>query len=392
MTVYRLMFTLALCCFSCCLSAIVFSQEQISDMPAGVDWLAAEYFGEGRPIVGGVIGVVNGPQCYAKGYGRVSLDDMADNVTDDATVPDIDTVYEIASLSKTFTGVLLGEMAARNELAIDDPLEKFVPSGVAVLRYEGHLVTLRQLATHSSGLPRLPTDFWNVAGQTPDNPYKNYTGEKIAAFLNSHQPTVAPDTRYEYSNLGASVLGWVFEQKTDMSYEQLVQERIGKPLGMKSTAVELTESMRERLAPPYHVEKERVSNWDLPGFAGGGGLRSTMRDMLRFAQASAGVFDAFPELLGQLDHPLVTGMKTAGELHFEDAAAGRKMGLGWHINDSALNSELTHNGQTGGYRSFIIVCPKTHRAVVVLTNTAVDDADRLGEAVWNDFDQLFDGD
>jgi len=399
------------------LTATAFSQ--IAEMPAAVDERAAEYFGEGKPVVGGVIGVVNGNTRYAKGYGRVSLDDDA--------VPDIDTVYEIASLSKPFTGVLLGEMVARGEVALDDTLDRFVPEGSRVPRFRrGETVTLRQLATHRSGLPRLPTDFWEVAATEPDNPYKFYTGERIERFLHAYRLTVAPGTRYEYSNLGASVLGYVMERKTGLSYEQLVQERICRPLGMTNTAVELTETMQAKLAPPYDAKKQPAKNWDLPGFAAGGGLRSSMRDLLAFAQAAAGGVDAFPDLaaspdqprgvdafpdgvadqprgvdafpdgvadqlrgvdvfpdgVAPSDHPLVVGMKVASTPHSAEPAVG----LGWHING---NGDLTHNGQTGGYHSYIVVSPKSQRAVVLLTNTAVGDPDRLGEALWNAFDSCF---
>ena len=349
---------------------------QISEMPIKVDDLAADYFGDDKPIVGGVIGIVDGGKSYAKGFGRVSLDDEA--------TPDLDTVYEIASLSKTFTGTLLGELVARGEILLDDTLDQFVPEGNRVPRYRrGETVTLRQLATHSSGLPRLPTDFWEVASSEPENPYKYYTNEKIERFLDTYQLTVAPGTRYEYSNLGGSVLGYAMGKKIEKTYEQLVQERICRPLGMKNTAVELTEAMREKLAPPYSEKKQPAHTWDLPGFAGGGGLRSSMRDMLAFAQATAGVFESFPELADKPEHPLVVGMKTASTQHYEDAASHIRMGLGWHFNG---NGDLTHNGQTGGYHSYIIVSPKTHRAIVLLTNTAVGDTDRLGETLWNSFD------
>ena len=349
---------------------------QISEMPTKVDELAAEYFGEGKPIVGGVIGIVDGDKSYAKGYGLVSLDGEA--------IPDIDTVYEIASLSKTFTGVLLGELTARGEVSLEDTLDQFVPEGNNVPRYEqGDTITLRQLATHSSGLPRLPTDFWQVAAPERENPYKFYSSEKIDQFLDTYQLTVAPDTRYEYSNLGGSVLGNAMAKKTGQSYEQLVQERICRPLGMANTAVEFTEAMRENLAPPYDEKKQPSHTWDLPGFAGGGGLRSSLRDMLAFAQAMAGAFNTFPELVDKPEHPLVVGMKTASTQHYEDKAANIRMGLGWHINGSG---NLTHNGLTGGYRSYIIVNPQSHRAIVMLTNTAIGDADRFCQTIWNSFD------
>jgi CubicO group peptidase (beta-lactamase class C family) len=123
----------------------------------------------------------------------------------------------------------------------------------------------------------------------------------------------------------------------------------------------------------------------LPGFAAGGGLRSSMRDMITFAQAAAGVFEAFPELAKNPKHPLVVGFKTASSQHYKEADSNRRMGLGWHIGG---NGDLTHSGLTGGYRTYIIVNPNSHRAVVLLTNTTVSDSDRLANAIWNSFDDF----
>ena len=356
-------------------SSCVMAEEIQDKMPAEIQQIAGEYFGDGKPIVGGVIGIVDGPKKWACGFGQITLQSSYSP----ENTPDIDTVYEIASLTKTFTGTLLGEMAARHEVAIDDPLDKYVPKEVAVPDWHGQKITLEDLASHCSGIPRLPANFWEIADKSPDNPYQNYTTAEIEKFLSGYTLEVAPKTRYEYSNVGASILGHALELKTGKIYETLVQERIGKPLGLRNTSQTLTDDMRARLAPPYDEKKNLTSNWDLPGFAGGGGLRSSMRDMLRYAQASACFFDAFPELKADPDHPLILGIREAERLHFTDERQNIKMGLGWHISGKG---EVKHNGQTGGYHSYIVVSPEKHRAVVVLTNTAVDVSDQMAKRIW----------
>ncbi|MDR1383653.1 MAG: beta-lactamase family protein [Planctomycetaceae bacterium] len=368
--IVRLLKTL-FCCGVCVVFLSLHAFSQTSEMPTDVDSLAAKYFGTDKPIVGGVIGIVDGKKCYAKGYGLVSLEK-----TD---VPDVDTIYEIASMSKVFTGVLLGEMVARGELAIDDPLEKFYPKETSLPNFHGNKITLKHLASHCSGIPRLPTDFWETANQTPDNPYLCYSAEKIVRFLNDYQLTAAPGTRYEYSNLGMSIVGVTLERMTGKSYETLVQERIAQPLEMKNIAVTLTDNMRQKLAPPYNAEKKRVSNWDMTGFAAGGGLRTSMRDLIKFAQANALMLDSFSEFASQPKHPLIRGISKAAEWQFEDVSHNRRVGLGWHIEPSGV---LMHNGQTGGYHSFILVDPKSHRAVILLTNTATETVDALGYEIF----------
>ena len=188
-------------------SSYVAAEEIQNKMPAEIHQIADEYFGDGKPIVGGVVGIVDGPKKWACGFGQITLE----LPPSPENTPNVDTVYEIASLTKTFTGTLLGEMAARHEVAVDDPLDKYFPKEVTVPNWHGQKITLEDLSSHSSGIPRLPTNFWEIADKSPDNPYLNYTTAEIEKFLSGYTLEVAPKTRYEYSNVGASILGHALE-------------------------------------------------------------------------------------------------------------------------------------------------------------------------------------
>ena len=144
-------------------------------------------------------------------------------------------------------------------------------------------ITLADLATQSSGLPRLPT---NMPVANPANPYADYTAGLLYQFLDGYQLTRDPGQAYEYSNLGVGLLGYALARAGHGSYESLLRTRILTPLGMGATGITLTEDMRSRLAPGHDAAGQAVPNWDLSVLAGAGGLRSNVNDLLTFLAAN----------------------------------------------------------------------------------------------------------
>jgi D-alanyl-D-alanine-carboxypeptidase/D-alanyl-D-alanine-endopeptidase len=251
---------------------------------------------------------------------------------------DGDTIFEIGSITKVFTAMLLEDMVTRGEVTLTDPISKFLPEGVKAPQFEGKPITLEHLARHTSGLPRLPS---NLKPADMQNPYADYTVEKLYAFLSTYELPRAPGASEEYSNLGGGLLGHLLARRAGTDYETLVRQRILEPLAMKSTAITLTPSMRARLASGHDEQLRAAKNWDLPVLAGAGALRSTANDMLTFVEA----------------------------------AIHRKPGLdlGWQKTGTIL----WHNGGTGGYRSFIALDRTRKVGVVVLSNSA-NGVDQLG--------------
>src|SRR5208283_4407870 len=117
---------------------------------------------------------------------------------------DGDTVFEIGSITKVFTALLLADMAQRGEVALTDPVSKYLPKGVKMPGRNGHAIMLQDLATHTSGLPRLPS---NMKPKDFMNPYADYTPELLYQFLSSYELPRDPGSKWEYSNLGAGLLG-----------------------------------------------------------------------------------------------------------------------------------------------------------------------------------------
>jgi D-alanyl-D-alanine-carboxypeptidase/D-alanyl-D-alanine-endopeptidase len=277
-----------------------------------------------------------------------------------------DAVFEIGSITKAFTGVLLAQMALAGDVRLDQPVRELLPAGSAVPARDGREITLGDLSTQVSGLPPMPTNF---APRDPANPYADYDGARLLAFLRTVQPARAAGERYEYSNLGVGLLGYALSAKGGASYEQLLAARVLRPLGLRETVVQLSPALRARLAPGHDAEGNPAANWDLDALAGAGALRSSAGDMLTFLAAN--VAAARDSTKGPLARALALS-------HRRRATAGSPVmgiGLGWHRLAADADTAVWHNGGTGGYRTFAGFNPATGVAVAVFTNTStsVDD-------------------
>lgn len=267
---------------------------------------------------------------------------------------DGDTVFEIGSITKVFTALLLADAVERGDVALSDPVAKFLPTTVRVPE-RGRAITVGDLASHMSGLPRLPS---NMKPNDLNNPYADYTVEQLYAFLSTHQLTRDVGAQYEYSNLGGGLLGHVLALRAGTSYEALVENRITRPLGMTSTAITLSPSMRARLASGYSSTLQPAANWDLPTLAGAGALRSTVNDLLLFVSAA----------VGERPTPLDKAFARMLALRHPTPAPGLQIALGWHVFTTNDHDVVWHDGGTGGYRSFVGFDPKARTAVVALSN------------------------
>src|SRR5688572_12007119 len=188
---------------------------------------------------------------------------------------DGDTIFEIGSITKAFTGQLLAEAVSRNEVTLDDSITNFLPASVKTPERNGRQIKLLDLATHSSALSRLPD---NLVPKDAENPYADYTVKQMYDSLSDFKPARDIGSEYEYSNLGAGLLGHVLALKAGTNYEALVLERICQPLGMTNTSITLSAAVQKRLAPGHDASGAPAKNWDLPTLAGAGALRSTVND------------------------------------------------------------------------------------------------------------------
>ena len=308
--------------------------------------------------VGIVVGVID-----AKGRRVVSYGSLEKG---DRRPIDGDTLFEIGSITKVFTALLLADMAHRGEVRLDDPISKYVPSTAKIPQRDGRQITLVDLATHTSGLPRMPANF---NPKDPANPYIDYTEEQLYTFLSSYELTREVGIKFVYSNLGFGLLGQGLARRNGSDYETLVETRICEPLGMKSTRITLTPDMEQKFAAGHSSDLVTVSRWDIPSLAGAGALRSSANDMLKFLAAAMGYAHSSldPAFKAMLSVKRPTGQA------FIDSA------MGWAIDTRGGGEIIWKNGGTGGYRTFIGYAPRSGVGIVALSNASTNaGADDIG--------------
>ena len=316
----------------------------LDEVMAAVDKMAQPLVDDGL-TVGMVIGIQRGEERRVRGYGEVTLGG--------GQTPDEETVYEIGSISKVFTGILLADAVTRDLVTLDDTVQQHYEEEFELPSFEDQPIRLWHLSTHSSGLPRMPSNFKPA---NPESPYADYTVELMYEGLERYKPRRAPGEKYAYSNLGVGLLGSLLAKVQESDYPSILRTRITEPLGLEDTSIELSERMLEHLAPGYDVDRRKAPNWDMLAFTGAGGIRSNVRDMLRFGRACL-----HPEE-GPLEEALNLSMLVR---HRE--AKGVAIGLGWHA--SSAEATRWHNGQTGGYHAYFAIWPQSDVAVVLLSNT-----------------------
>lgn len=271
------------------------------------------------------------------------------------------TLFEIGSISKVFTALILADMVNKGEVALDDPAEKYLPAGATMPSRNGRKITLADLSTHTSSLPRLADNM--PYGDLAD-PYADYTEALMLEFLGRSELPRDIGSQHEYSNFGVGLLGYLLGRAAGSDYETLLRERITGPLGMTDTAVTLSPAQQARFAPGHDTFMRPARPWRLPLQEGAGGIRSTTDDMLKFAHAA-------------LDpgSPIGPAMRTALSVRRDTGIARTEQALGWQVFHPASGREvLIHNGGTGGYRAVLAIEPSKHHAVVALANSAAEPA------------------
>jgi CubicO group peptidase (beta-lactamase class C family) len=273
-------------------------------------------------------------------------------------------VFEIGSITKVFTSLLLAIAEERGELSVDDALVEHLPRGTRVPMRDGRPIRLVDLATHRSGLPRLPPGLLLHALRDRDDPYARLSTVDVLAALGKTRPRAAAGERFRYSNYGAGVLGIALAHAAATDYEALVRERITAPLGLGDTVITLSEDHRSRLAAGTKGWGGAAGLWAFPGLTGAGALRSTAADLLTFVRAQMGTLPDVPEELAAAIRSSHQARAAGGRL-----SPGMRIALGWLLVGIGRQKVqvVMHNGGTGGYRSFAGWAPEGRHGVVVLS-------------------------
>lgn len=330
--------------------------------------------------VGLVVGVIADGQELLLGFGKPAVG-VSKNV-------DEETIFEIGSISKVFTGTLLAQQIERGELSLNDRVADLLPEGWE-LSEAAQDVTLGQLTTHTSGFPRLPSDLIGIGGigklLINGDPYRGYSEEQFRQAVATVQLESPPGEEHSYSNFGVGLLGYLLATHNGTDYETLVRDQVCQPLGMEKTVVTNTAWHDQHHATGYAgglrlgpgMIALKSSYWLLPNhLAGAGAIRSNGSDMLKFLRANMGA-----EKTSQAESSLTPAIQLAQQEVFE-VYSWRAIGMGWirSYNDTLSKNILWHNGGTGGYRSYIGFTEDHKQGVFVLSNTH-EGVDDLGQAI-----------
>ncbi len=312
------------------------------------------------------IGIVRDGKTIFYGYGETARGNKQ--------IPDEHTLSEIGSLSKTFTAILLADAVNSGKVKLDDPINKYLPDSIPKLTFEGVPITLKTLSNHSSGLPRMPSNF-----HSSDNadPYKDYGNDDLFSFLKNFKPIRKPGEKYEYSNLAVGTLGVILERVYHKNYESLFIEKICKPLVMNDTKEFLRKNDSTRFAKGYNADGQYNSQWDFEALSAAGSIRSDVTDLLKYAKANLGEAPPILNKAIQLTHTVTFTEGTT------------KVGLGWHFIKPGTDEVIFHNGETGGYHSYLAINTKKNFALVILSNCAKG-TEGIGSAImkWMETNQV----
>ncbi len=321
-----------------------------------VDSVARIYIQKAN-TVGLSIGVFKDGKITTYNYGETALGN--------GKLPTANTIFEIGSITKTFTATILAYYVNEGKIKLSDPITKYLPDSVAK-NPELKAITLQTLSNHTSGLPSLPD---NISGPATDslNPYKYYTQKQLYAYLKTCHLKTKPGEVYSYSNMAVGLLGNILAHISGKPYEQLVAEIITGPLAMSSTVQHLTPLLAQRFAPVYNDEGKPTPAWNFDVLAPCGALRSTVNNLLVYAKANMTKNDTKLSKAFELTHK-VTFSKDI------------KIGLGWHISTIDNVDYIFHNGGTYGSSSFLAFNTEKNIAIVILSNCG-ESTDKVGVGI-----------
>lgn len=264
-------------------------------------------------------------------------------------------MFEIGSITKIFTATLLAQQVRMGSLRLEEPVRGLVPFKLRSSARGGVEVTLKHLASHTSGMCHQPPGLnfhAFIHGHTAE-PFRDYDRPRFEHYLQQEMELdFTPGERYQYSNMGMSLVGYILALRTGKNFEALLQENIFGPLGMKSSTTDRSR-VRDRVVVGVKNEGVAAPNWDMNALAPAGGIKTSAEDFARFAQAQ---FVPDPAI----------AMTQQPTVKIED---NYFVGLGWHIIDRKNGERwLNHGGGMAGYTAIVNVNARKRRAVIVLSN------------------------
>ena len=326
-------------------SAIKTNNPLSNSFELSIDSAASEYF-RNPHATGLSIGIIKNGKRFTYHYGEITKGS--------SQLPTDKTLYEIGSITKTFTATILANAVLENRVRLDDDIRKYLPEPYPNLEYKGQAITLQDLSNHSARISSEPDDYYTQPNYDPLKPFNDYSTSMLWQFLHRVVMDTFPGYKYQYSNAGVSVLGHILEKVYDLPFDELVKKYITDPMNMKNTDAMMNNKIRKHMASKYSANGNLVPYWNQPAFTPAGvGMHSCLSDMLNYLQYQIAETDSAIKLAHR---PTVNNY-----------------GLGWVVgNLGTIWRKLEHNGGTNGFASSIKVFPDIKTGLVILVNTNTD--------------------
>lgn len=316
------------------------------------------------------IGVFKDGKKYSKHFGE--LDKGKGNKPTDTTI------YEIASVSKSFTGTLVAQAVIENKLKLNDDIRKYLKGDFSNLEYEGEPIRIKHLVTHSAGFPRfLPEEinklFNNFDENLPfriENIQKLYSKEKFLSDLQSVTINTLPGTSYAYSSSDTELLAHILENVYKMTFEDLLQKYICEVAGMNKTKVNLPNEDILNLANGYGEIGNNVPHFSNPLWGAGGGIKSTTGDLLNYMEF-------------QMDKNNVVAAESHKLIYSDENV---QIAYLWPIlNDAEKGKYYVIHGGAYGTQNYLLIVPKKQLGISIITNQSGQETQGL---LWNSINNL----
>lgn len=307
-------------------------------------------------VHGLVVGYVNPSGRAVYGFGRADENRRSGP-------PDGRTLFEIGSVTKTFTGQMLAQAVMEGRLRVTDPIRLYLPQDVLTKDSPLAWVSFLDLATHTSGLSEAPS---NLPSKDPRNPMAGYSTALLLDYLRTAKPISPVGRDFYYSNTAAGLTGYILARLWDTDYETLVKTRLCAPLHMVDTTITLSPEQAVRMTHGHDAQGNVVPNWDVTGLEGAGAFRSSAEDLLTYAAANLGI----------LSTPLLPAMKLA-QLPRKHVSSIPTLyvGLFWNVMNFGGKEYVLHAGRSGGYFVLVLLSPEDETAVVLLSDSEGDFSD-----------------
>lgn len=259
--------------------------------------------------------------------GTITYYHLGETLKESGTLPDSNIIYEIGSISKTFTAALLADLSEEKLVSLEDHMCTYLPEGTCPWKNHTSTITLEDLSKHQSGFPRLPNNFMPSYLKDINNPYAAYNIDSLYRGVKTLDKKMLKKRDHEYSNYAVGLLGVLLANSQNATYSELVEERVFKKLGMSSSFIDVPEAEQNRFIKGYTNKGKLTAHWDLPALAGAGAIKSSITDMMKYLQA---YMDSETPFINTLSNPT-------------QISEIESIGLGWYLNKKGEDTLVWHN-------------------------------------------------